>query len=227
MTLPLASVTLPLTAAVALLLTCTLTGAPGNTLRLPSSAVTVAVTVSAPVLTIVGELSTTTRSLATTTGPGGATTNATVRVIAPLMAVTVMVRLLRSEPMPMVATALPELSVLLALRVAVAPLLTWTVTGAPGRALRFASSAVIVAVMVSAPVFAMLAPLNTSTKSAAVTTGPGGDTCRLAVRVMVPLVAVTVMVRLLRSAPMPMVAVVLPEPSVLVALRVAVALLLT
>ena len=68
-TVPFTLVTVPLGAAVAPLSTVMVTPVFGSTLRLASSAVTVAVTCSAPVLTIVGELSVRMRSEGRTVEP--------------------------------------------------------------------------------------------------------------------------------------------------------------
>ena len=126
----------------------------------------VAATVSVPVLAIVEALSTKTRSVAATLGPGFATNSAAVRVMDPLVAVMVMVRLLRSVPMPMAAVKVPLLPVVDALGVITALLLTAMVTGAPATALRLESSAKTVAVTESLPVLAMVETLSTTTKSA-------------------------------------------------------------
>ena len=98
---PLASVTLPLGVAMALLLTVIVTGMPEMALRLASSAVAVATTDSLPLLDTVVELNTSTKSEATTFAAALVTVNDAVLTRLPDLAVTVMVRLLRSAPIVM------------------------------------------------------------------------------------------------------------------------------
>jgi hypothetical protein len=86
----------------------------------------------------------------------------------PDTAVTVMVRTLRSAPIPTLAVSWPVVSVLVAPGVMIALLSAVITTGTPANELRLASMAVAVATTDSAPLLATFGALNTNTRSAAV-----------------------------------------------------------
>ena len=195
-TRPRSSVLAPLGVATALASTEMVSGIPLMMLRLASSAVAVATAATTPVFGITSALSTKTKSDAATLPIAFVTVNAIALTRLPDFATTVMVRLLRSAPMPMAAVNRPVASVAALFTDAMALLSTCTVTGTPASALRLASNAVTVAVTVSRPVFATVDALSTSTKSAADTAGPGDVTNSVTVRTMEPLVAVTKIDRL-------------------------------
>ena len=124
------------------------------------------------------------------------------------VAVMVIVRLVVLLPMPICPVTVPFAAVLVPLGMTVAPASTLIPTTTPGITLRRASSAVAVAMMSLLPLFGIVGEASVSNRSegAPVAVPPVSCTCNWAVLVMPPLTAVTVIVRLLRSDPMPTVA---------------------
>ncbi|MDP1649959.1 MAG: hypothetical protein Q8M01_17405 [Rubrivivax sp.] len=112
-------------------------------------------------------------SMAGTPPPVSWTCSGAVLIRLPLVAVTVIVRLLRSEPMPTVAVTFPLASVVVAPGVTTPSLSTLKLTGTPGTVLRLLSMAVAVANTVWVPSFDTPLALRTRTRSVADGLAPG------------------------------------------------------
>lgn len=91
-----------------------------------------------------------------------------VRVIVPAVAITVINRLARFDPIARLAVTLPALPVTVPTFVKTAPESALIVTGTPATVFRFESIAVTVIPTVALPVFGIWAELNVSIKSALV-----------------------------------------------------------
>ena len=202
---PLASVLVLMGVRIALLLTLNNTSIPATTLRFASTALAVTLTVSLPEFPMLDLLNARLRSLAVSTVPaaGSMTSTVTVRDTVPLIALTEMVRLdlmfcklKRRVNWPVSASVI----VLVGSRRIASPLsINCRLTAMPPSADLEASSAVTVMLDSSAPVLGSVDLSTNTDKSATALPVMLSSTLNVKLLTSVPLLAVTLTVRLVLS----------------------------